>query len=285
MKRLLLVSITVVVVVGLFLGLALPGLAKTDNKPANNPPWSAGRQMFRGVVEDIDEDGEYFTIDEGEVTIWVNEATRYFQVNAPQRIMAELRTRERLQEAECTQEQIQQETRERRQQEEGFLGAVKGMFRGNKGPADIDIPAEGPGNSKVKELQGNLSWLHPFGEVVTFEDLEAGDQVVVFAVPRDDEGPLAKLVFIMEPSEFGRATGEIKAINEGEQLITIKPNDDNEAAPEDIYYDDDTMFNLRLRGTFALEEGMTVSIIYVEDEEDHFLAKTVTTVNWPPATE
>ncbi len=277
MKRLLLVSITMVVAVGLVVGLALPSLAKTDNKPANNAPWSAGRQILRGTVEDVDEDGEYFTVDEGEVTIWANEATRYFQVNAPQRIMAELRTRERLQKAEDTQEQIQQETRERRQQSDGFWGSIKGMFKGNKGPEDTDTPAEGPGNGKAKELQGNLNWLHPFGDVGTFAALDPGDQVVVFAVPRDDEEPLAKLVFITEPSEFGRVTGEITGIDDGDQLITIKLTEDTEDAPEDIYYDDDTVFNLRLCGTFTLGKGMTVTITYIEEENGDFLAKMVTT--------
>lgn len=282
MKKLLLVSLTMMLVVGLVVGMAFPGLAKTDNKPASSAPWSAGRQVLRGIVDGIDEDEEYFTIDEGEVTIWVNDATRYFQVNAPQRIMAELRTRERLQEAESNQEQIQQETRQRLQQNDGFLGSLWSKLKGGKGKKTEDALTVTQDNERAKKLQGNLSWLLPFGDVVTFAALDPGDQVVVFAVPRDDEGPLAKLVFIMEPSEYGRVTGEITNIDEGNKLITIEPNADTEDTPEEFHYDDDTVFNLRLRGTFTLEEGMTVSIIYIEDGEDYFLAKTVTT--WSAAT-
>jgi hypothetical protein len=105
--------------------------------------------------------------------------------------------------------------------------------------------------------------------------------VAVLAVETEDgEGYLAKLVFIIEPSEYGRVTGEIKEI--GDDEIEIYPDD--EGAPDKFDYDGDTVFSLRLQGTYKLKTGMEVSITYVEDDEEYY-AKTVTTVRLQPATD
>ena len=283
MKKFLLFSLTVVMVLGLVIGMALPGLANTDKGNGDDAPGYSGRQLYRGEVLDVDYDDYNFTIDdEDETTIQVNEATRFFKINAPGRITEELRTRQRLQEAECLQEQFQEEIKQRLQQDDGLFGAVKGMFQNGKGQGDKDVPGpdeyKGPDedNGDAKKLQGNFSWLHPFGDTVTFEDLEEGNQVAVFAVPReDDDVPLAKLVFIMEPSEYGRVTGVLTSIDGDE--IEIELTSADEDAPDEFYYDEDTVFSLRLQGTYGLEEGMEVSITYTEDDGDYY-AKTVTTV-------
>ena len=70
MKRLLLISLTVIATLGLVVGLALPGLAKTEDKPDKGYPWSSGRQLLRGEVVEVYYDDNYFTIeneDEGEI--------------------------------------------------------------------------------------------------------------------------------------------------------------------------------------------------------------------------
>ena len=45
----------------------------------------------------------------------------------------------------------------------------------------------------------------------------------------------------------------------------------------ELYYDEDTVFLLHLRGTPCLEEGMKALFIYEEDGNGDFLAKRVIT--------
>ncbi|HEY78761.1 MAG TPA: hypothetical protein G4O09_06585 [Dehalococcoidia bacterium] len=127
----------------------------------------------------------------------------------------------------------------------------------------------GGDQDKARRLQGNLRWMCPFGEEVTFDDLAIEDQVIVWTVPNDGD-PLAKLVLIMEAAAYQRITGEVTDVDESS--LTVMPlSGDDEITFE---YDDDTVFNLRLQGTPFLE-GQKAVVIYT-DEDDPPLAKVVT---------
>jgi hypothetical protein len=128
--------------------------------------------------------------------------------------------------------------------------------------------APSEGQNKPKQLQGNLKWLRPFGEEVTFADLAPEDKVVVWVVPNEGES-LAKLVFIITPTAYKRVVGEVTYV--GESSLTIKPLSDDETIT--FRYDGDTTFILRLRGTPFLE-GQKAVVVYT-DEDDPPLARMV----------
>ncbi len=129
-----------------------------------------------------------------------------------------------------------------------------------------NLPAPGWGKEKPKRLQGNLNWLHQFGEMATFDDIAVGNRVIVHMVPNEGE-PLAKLVLIIEPAAQNRVIGEVTEITE--DTVTIAP--ENGDAVE-LNYDEDTIFILR--GTPSLEEGEEAVAIYVETD-DSLLAKRI----------
>jgi hypothetical protein len=129
--------------------------------------------------------------------------------------------------------------------------------------------ANGEGQDNLKRLQENIRWMHPFGEEVTFDDLELEDQVVVWAAPNDGE-PLAKMVLIMTSTAYQRVAGEVTDVDESS--LTVMPLSGGDEIT--FEYDGNTVFNLRLQGTPFLE-GQEVVIVYTDDD-DPPLAKVVT---------
>ena len=77
-----------ILALGLVLGIALPGLAASDSaslQASNILP-----EVLRGRVVSIDDDQEFFVIQSGEqeLTISVDDDTKYFRLCVPERIVA-----------------------------------------------------------------------------------------------------------------------------------------------------------------------------------------------------
>jgi len=281
--KVLKVALAITLAVGLILGVTLPGLANSDDTAPQVESQPQPR-LLKGQVSSIDETGELFTIQAGEqsIDIEVNEGTRYFKLTAPLRGLAALR-QHRMVSSE-NQDRIRAKKQDQIRDTALAIpmkfkaaGQMLSLRRGRPFTNLASVPAEtqelalnlsspGWGKGKPKRLQGNLNWLHQFGEEATFADIAVGDRVIVHVVPNEGE-PLAKLVLIIEPTACSRVIGEVTGITE--DTVTIAP--ENGDAVE-LNYDEDTIFILR--GIPSLEEGEEAVAIYVETE-DGLLAEKI----------
>jgi hypothetical protein len=265
MQRGLKVALVVALATALVLGVTLPVLAASDETTAETEcKWFP--RLLRGEVIDVDQGEEYFTIEVGEreVEIDVNDDTRYFELNIPQKLATLCRNRIRLTQQEG-QEEIDMTAvlpmpMNLRAVDRAPLVARGLAFR-NLARVRIenqelapDLPPADLGEEGSKYLP-RCPWLRNFGEEVTFDDLTDGDRVVVWAVP-DNDRPLAKLVLIVEPLVYGRVSG---AIYTEDDTITVESAEGD----TELHYDDRTVFVLH--GTPYFVDGMEGVVIYVEE--------------------
>ncbi len=275
------IAVLLTLAAGLVVGLALPGLAASD-EAVPETEWKPLPRILRGVVDTVDDENqEFFTVQVGErsVEIEVDEATRYFRLNVPRKLVAQLRHRmapmlsEGQERAELTAKPTMPRKLRAVDQAPSLAMGRASKNRAllqveNRGLAPNLLPA-GLGKEKPKHLQGNLKWLRQFGEKATFDDMAVGDRVVVGVAPGNGK-PLAKLVLIIKPAAYDRVSGTILGVDE--DTITIDPASDTEDEPVILIYDEHTTFVLR--GTPYLETGMKAVAIYVETD-DGLLAKRV----------
>jgi hypothetical protein len=288
MKRVLTVALLVTLALVLMVGVALPGLAAEDEavSSAEHKPWP---RVLRGVVAGTDENQGFFTVKVGEreVEIEVNEGTKYFTLSRPHRPIP-LRPAEtdQLGVQEDVQLRVKQSIQNKRESMDQAppQRALRPSRNPELAPVDDQELAPDLSASGVRRwIPGNWQWLlkllRQFGQEASYDDIDAGDRIVVGIVPRDGN-PLAKVVLIMEraPDQVERVVGTVLDIDEAEKTITIEPNADATAATADavvvLTYDNHTVFVLQ--GTPSLEEGMKVVATYVE-EDDVLLAKRVMT--------
>lgn len=267
--KILKVALTVTLAVSLVLGVALPGLAASDES-APQPECEPRPRLLKGEVVSINTTEEFFTIqtDNQSIEIQTNEATRYFKLTIPRRLVALYRHRMALGQPEGYQG-VELLPKPLMPMKLKAIDQAPSLTRGRavRSPALLriegqelapNLPPPGWGKEIPKHLQGNLKWLRQFGEEVTLSDITLGDRVVVRVVPSNGK-PLAKLVLIIEPTAYQCVIGEVIEITEG--TITIDPE---EGAEVELKYNEDTRFILRLRGTPFLE-GQIARAIYDED--------------------
>ena len=291
------IGIVLTLALALVLGATLPALAASNGTETDEVGGRLHQHLYRGEVSDIDESS--FTIQQGddEVVISVNDDARFFKVNVsrpPFAILGHGLLQTAAEQPEQTETSTQEQTRLKaniqnnllnkfqvfgrpeaaaprqqgvmQQRQEAISEETALALQERQRLAEAD---NGDDQGVARRLLGNLRWMRPFGEEVTFDDLAIEDQVIVWAVPNDGD-PLAKLVLIMEAAAYQRITGEVTDVDESS--LTVMPlSGDDEIT---FQYDEDTVFNLRLQGTPFLE-GQEVVVVYT-DEEDPPLAKVVT---------
>jgi hypothetical protein len=293
------VGVALTLALALVLGATLPGLAASGETANSEAPYKVQQRAYRGEVTDIDDSS--FTIQKGdgsEVVIGVDDATRFFEVNVPRQPFAILGHGLLQARVEQQQEQTETAAQEKLSLRANIQNSILNKFQ-VFGKSEAAAPkkqavmqqrqeaiseetqlalqerqrlaeaANGEGQDNPKRLLGNLCWMHPFGEEVTFADLALEDQVVVWAVPNDGD-PLAKIVLIMTSTAYQRVAGEVTDVDESS--LTVMPLSGGDEITFD--YDDDTVFNLRLQGTPFLE-GQKVVVVYTDDD-DPPLATVVT---------
>jgi hypothetical protein len=288
MKRVLTVALLVTLALVLIVGAALPGLAAEDEtaSQADHRPWP---RVLKGSVIGTDENQEFFSVKMGEreIKIEVNEGTKYFTLTRPHRpIPLRQAETEQLRVKEDVQLRVKQSIQNKRESMD--QAPPRRVLRPSRNPDlapvnDQELAPDLSASGVRRWIPGNwqwlLKWLRQFGQEASYDDIDAGDRVVVGIVPRDGN-PLAKVVLIMEraPDQVERVVGTVRDIDEAEKTITIEPNADATATTEDavivLTYDNHTVFVLQ--GTPSLEEGMKVVATYVE-EGDVLLAKRVMT--------
>ena len=265
-----------ILALSLILGVASPALATPDlasPQAIDTPP-----KTFKGMVTEIYKDSFIIKSGEVEVTISVDDDTRYVWLFPPQRVVA--LARERLELRQRIREELEQaltrhrvELRERIQERlEQALPRHPELKQRIQEKLEQVLPEhqlELQLQSREKLTQQNLQWLRHFAEEATFDDITPGTWVVVRAVATEDN-PLAKVVFILEPTMYQCVTGTVTDIALAGETITIVPADGSDAIT--LKYNERTRFILR--GTIRLEEGQSVRAVYaIHDNE--LIAKAV----------
>jgi hypothetical protein len=184
------VAVASIIALSLVFGLAVPALADSGG----NPSWADDFQarVVKGTVTYIDEaDQEYFEVQSGEdeLTIEVDENTRYFKLDVPGRVMA-----------------LAQQFRLRNQEESGAQGE-QGSGRQNRLRAAVQNQARSRIQNRLSQAEAaplvragsaGLGCLRPFGAGAEFSDIETGNRVVVWLADGDD---LARWVIVYSPGD------------------------------------------------------------------------------------
>jgi hypothetical protein len=258
------VVVASVIALSLILGLALPALADSD-KPL---PWAEDFQarIVKGTVTEVDEENQaYFKVQSGEdeLTINVDENTRYFMLDVPGRITAlaqQLRLRNQ---AELGAEvepglrlRLQNQAEVNAQDEPGtglqerVKTAVRNQVRArvqNQVAQTESVPLVEPQPARLRVQDQLVQTVtlplpepqpvsRPLGEKAEFSDIEVGDRVVVWLA---DGESLARWVLIVKPATYARVSGTITDVSS--ETIEITP-DDGEAVT--LRYDESTVFVL-----------------------------------------
>ena len=256
MSKVLKIAGISILALGLVLGLTLPALAASDA----TPPWADDSQIevVRGKVISVGDQKFVIQSGEEELTIKVNEDTKYFKLCVPERIVA-----------------LARHWMQFRHQNQEELGAPgwQGMGLGlqnqvraralvqhqmrlqNQIPQPENVPLSEPQRAKLK-------WLRPFGEEAEFSDIEVGDRVVVWLA----EDGYAERVLIIKPTTYASVSGTITDISSS--TITITPDD---GAPVPLTYNESTVFILN--GFIEVEQWQYAHAIY---DSANLIAKRVT---------
>lgn len=267
------VALASVIALSLVLGLALPALAGSD-EPL---PWTEDFQIriVKGTVTEVDEENQaYFKIQSGEdeLTVEVDENTRYFMLNVQRPITAllqqfRLRNQERLgtEVAPGLQLRLQNQAEVSAQVGPGMGLGLQNRVRAGalvQNQARLRVQNRVAQTEDVPLPEPQPAIRRPFGEKAEFSDIEVGDRVVVWLANGES---LAKWVLIAKPVTRARVSGVITGVSS--ETIEITP-EDGEAVT--LRYNEDTVFVLN--GFIAVEEGQLARAAY---DSEHMLAKKV----------
>ncbi len=252
----------------LVFGVASPVLATPDQTPPqifNLPP-----KTLVGKVIEVNESQKYFILQQGEreVTISVDNATRYVRFSPPQKLATlareGLKLKERIQERlegelERHRAELRQQIRQRLEQAlpENRAGLKERiMERLGQALPSPHVEIEQPRVETIR--QWGLRQAHIFTEEATFDDI-LNARVIARVVPNGDN-PLAKLVIILEPTAYHQVIGTVIGISPADKTITIALADGSDELA--LEYNDNTRFILH--GIISLEE-QPVRAIYDEE--------------------
>jgi hypothetical protein len=254
------VLVASVIALGLVLGLALPTMAA----PEWAKPWAGEceTRIVKGKVLEVREADLEFDIQSGEeeLTISVDENTKYFKLGVPGRIVSLARhlMQFRYQNQEELRVPDEQDVELRLQNRVQVRAPVRNQIRlQNQISQTETVPLLEPQQAKLK-------WLRPFGEEAEFGDIAVGDMVVVRA--EENSELLAQRVLIVKPTTYASVSGII--IDISSSAIEITPDDGD---PVSLFYNESTVFILN--GFIAVEEEQYAYVIY---DSGDMLAKRVT---------
>jgi hypothetical protein len=211
------IAVVVTLAIALVLGVALPGLAASDEAaPQTVDCWP---RLLRGEVTGVDDAGDPKSFDiqagERELTIFVDENTRYFILQPPKRLL-----------------DVAQQRLELGQQDRVGPTIV---------PAEQGQLMAPERAQQLKRLvRAKLQRFCPVGEGASFSDIAVGDKVAVLLAP-ESERYLARVVTIIKPATYGRVSGTVTGVSE--DSITIEPV--GGGAEVTLEYNENTLFILK----------------------------------------
>lgn len=243
------IAVVVTLAAALVLGVTLPGLAASDETaPQTADCWP---RLLKGEVLSVDEvNQESFGIQSGEqeLTILVDENTRYFILYPPKKLLGLAQNRLAL-----------------RLQDQERVRVIEPAV-----PMQLRAVGRAPQPKGILEHQrANLKQLCHFGEKATFNDIVVGVKVVVWLAP-EAGSYLAKIVTIIEPTSYARVAGTIKRLSD--EHIVIEPLSGGDRVP--LEYNESTTFILK--GFTSVEVGQFACAVY---NTETMMAKVVRV--WP----
>ncbi len=219
------IGVALALVAMLVVSLAVPALAKGNDKAANANAVSS-INIVKGKVTAVNATGSTFEVQPASgdaVTITVDNNTKYYQVNAA---LADL---------PAIKEQLKDKVKEMLQnhQDKGNSANQRGL--GNKNPEATPTVDEANDPEEMPEMEAGLQanvdsnqgfWGKirsafnrgpDFGHKAAFTDIAVGDGVVVNVMPNEN---LAKQVLIVKPSNIKTVKGQITAVTADSLTVT-----------------------------------------------------------------
>lgn len=235
------IGIALVLVVGLVLGLALPGLAAQEDKAINQG--KILQSIIRGDVTGKGTSSFNVKTNKGlEIVVMVDGNTKFFLVPGAMKA-ADVA----IQKIEQERIRTQPQTAEGKLAQKPALSNKAAKLNESTGPK-----AEGKGILK----QDDLKWLQRFGKEAGFGDLAIGDKVLVYPVAVVNSTAItvtAKIVLIIKQPVLKQIKGTIEAV--GANSITIAGD-----TTITLSYDKDTVFTLR--GIISVQPGQMAHVVY-----------------------
>jgi len=223
------IALAVVLALGLVAGIVVPGIAAPD-KPGP-PDTRLLENILKGTVVGLDDGEEFFVIESGDeqITVRVDEATKYYMVSFPEKLAEMARER---------------------------LGPIMPRLKNAERQVPPPFAIQRAQQLRLEIMQE----LRPFGQKAGYQDLYLGAKVVVRTVPGAEE-VLARTVLIVEPKIHSQVKGVISAISPEDMTLTILPDDGS--GEIELTISDRT--HLHLIGVMQLEVGQPVRAIYDDD--------------------
>lgn len=258
MPKVLKIAGVSVLALGLVLGLTLPALAAH--------PWADDSQIevVRGKVLSVGDQEFVIQSGEEELTITVDEATKYFKLSVPGRITA-----------------LARHIMKSEQQNQGEIGASGGQGMGLRHQIQQEARALARHQTRLQNQvppldsgdlpepkSPKLKWFRPFGEEAEFSDIAVGDRAVVWLVEEGNGNLLAEGVLIVKPATYSGVSGSITDVSSADKTITIAPEDGSQ--PVILDYNEGTLFILK--GLIQVEKEQYAQAIY---DSDNMIAKRV----------
>ena len=262
------IAMIITLAAALILGIALPGLAASDEAATVTDTEEAWDKWFpriiRGAVIDID--ASLFVVQTGEETptIYVTEDTKYFIVSAPKMAMHQWQLYPELENAQPpmpAMSRLRAKAPQLRQFGTNERLALLPPHRAEYSPNLLQFHNR---QGMIQKIRARLPWLSHPGEEAAFSDLQNGDEVVVLLAPpvidaltAEAEGNFtAQVVFIIEPFIWERAAGTIKRLSG--DVIVIEPVNDGDVVS--LRYDENTTFILK--GFTSVETEQFARAVY-----------------------
>lgn len=277
LKRALTLGTILLVVVALVVGVALPGLAASDDTKSQqaNPP----TKILRGQVAAVAADKKSFTIQRGtdpaQIVIKVDDNTKYFKIVPPFKVPQVARAVPPVPNARPMvppglsdklprelKEKLQKQLQERLKNKPQTPAKDVERGLGKKGEDDVpEITDEMLSGleQEGQQAQGHfpgvpriINWLRLLAKKATFDDIAVGDRVIVKVMPNEN---LAKLVLIIKQPKIKSVRGTITAVDN--TSITITPTGGTAIT---LKWNESTRFVLH--GLIAVQAGQFGNAVY-----------------------
>jgi hypothetical protein len=254
-SRVFQVTLAFMIVMGLVCAMASPAIAKNNAKP--DTAKAIQMRIVKGEIESKDSINKSFVIIDNtdkRTSVTVDDNTKYYIIQAAPFALA-----------------IKEKVKDKIQNNLSQRGPGS-----NNGQVDeLDYALENPeleqGLIKNEQsLQGFFnkfrSWFSGwprFGQKADFDDLEAGDGVMVRLMPDED---LATQVLIIKPSSIKRISGVIEGVDN--VSFTVNPEEGDNVT---LSFDENTQ--VALKGAIAIADGQWATVVYKAEENDNLAIK------------
>lgn len=280
------IAVVITLAVALILGIALPGLAASDEAATVTDTEEAWGKWLPGIIrgEVIDIGDSLFVIQTGEETptIYVTEDTKYFIVSAPAMAMHQWQLYPELENARPPMSAMSRLRANTPQLRQFGTNERLALFTPQRAECSPNLLQFHNGQVMAQRIRARLPWLSHPGEKATFSDIESGDEVVVLLAPpvidalttEAEEKLTAWVVLIIEPTIWERIIGTITDVSGN--FITIEPVSGGDEIP--LEYNENTIFILK--GIIGIDEEVEQFARAVYNTET-MMAKVVRV--WPEA--